>query len=96
MTKRIRTTLAAGAVALGILTTVSPAGALPAYTTAPTTYTNPKAVQPKVVDLRVAKHAKFDRVVIDVVGRRPSFTVRYVDKLFYDASGKPVPLAGAK
>jgi hypothetical protein len=49
---------------------------------------------PKVVNLRYARHASFDRVVIDLSGRRPAYAVRYVDRLTYDPSGKAVPLRG--
>ncbi len=97
MSNRTRLSLAAGAVALALVGSASPAGALPAYTQAPTSWTNPNLTgQPKITGLRVARHATFDRIVIDVTGRRPSFTVRYVDQLTFDGSGKPVPLKGKR
>lgn len=85
------------ALALALVTATAPARALPAYTTEPSTWTNPKLQgQPAVVGLRVSEHRRFDRVVIDVEGRRPGYQVRYVDKLTYDGSGEPVPLKGRK
>jgi hypothetical protein len=89
--------VAVGAVSVALVATSSPAGALPAYTTEPSSWTNPRVTgQPKVVDVRVSQHAGFDRVVIDVDGRRPGYTVQYVDELRYDGSGKLVPLKGRK
>ena len=97
MNHRIRVTFAAAATALGLVATTTPAGALPAYTTDPTSYSNPRLQgQPKVVGLRVSEHARFDRVVIDIDGRRPGYRVRYVAQLTYDGSGEVVPLKGRK
>jgi hypothetical protein len=97
MNNRIRASLAAAATALALVGTSIPAGALPAYTTESTTYTNSRLQgQPMVVGLRVSEHAGFDRVVIDVDGRRPGFRVRYVAQLSYDGSGDDVPLRGRK
>ena len=95
MPNHIRAAVSVAATALALVATSSPAGALPAYTTQPTAYTNPLVTgQPKVVDLRVSQHPSFDRVVIDVEGRRPGFRVRYAKRLSYDGSGDPVPLRG--
>lgn len=90
--------LAAAAVSLGLVATTSPAAtaALPDWGTAPSSYTNPQARMPRVVDLRWARHTHFDRVVIDINGRRPGYRARYVRKLVYDGSGRPVPLQGRK
>jgi hypothetical protein len=97
MSNRIRTLLAVGATAIALVGTSSPAGALPAYTKDPSSFTNPNLTgQPKIVNLRVSEHKNFDRIVIDVKGRRPSYKISYVDQLTYDASGLPVPLAGRK
>jgi hypothetical protein len=52
--------------------------------------------QTKVVDLRVGAHRHFDRVVVDLVGRIPTYDVRYVRHLRYDGSGERVPLRGRK
>jgi len=91
------TRIATAAVALALVGTAAPAGALPAYTTAPTSATNPRLTgQPVVTGLRVSEHRRFDRVVIDVDGRRPGYEVRYVDQLTYDGSGDKVPLKGRK
>lgn len=52
--------------------------------------------QPRVVDLRVAEHQNFDRVVIDLQGKLPGYDVRYVRQLGYDGTGNPVPLNGRR
>jgi hypothetical protein len=95
MPNHTRAALSVAATTLALVATSSPAGALPAYTTQPTTFNNPNVQgQPKIVDLRVSEHDGFDRVVIDVEGRRPSFRIRYKNRLTYDGSGEPVPLKG--
>jgi hypothetical protein len=64
------------------------------------TNTKPVAVEafphpaPLVLHLRYARHATFDRVVIDLSGPLTGYRVGYVPKLVYDGSGKAVPLAG--
>lgn len=92
-----RLSLAAAAAALALVAGGTPADALPAYTQAPTSWTNPRLTgQPQITGLRVGRHATFDRVVVDVTGRRPSFSLRYVDQLSYDGSGLRVPLRGRR
>ncbi len=72
----------------------SPAAALPAWQDHATSWTNPKAKDPRVVDLRYATHAHFDRVVIEIHGANPSGHAFYAKKFFYDGSGAPVPIKG--
>jgi hypothetical protein len=59
-----------------------------------TSWTNPAAVAPKVVDLRYATHPNFDRVVIDIRGKIPGYRTFYARSFVYDASGEPVPIRG--
>lgn len=49
---------------------------------------------PLVVNARWGGHCTYDRLVIDLQGYVPGVTVTPVPKLYYDGSGKPVPLAG--
>ncbi len=95
MLRRTLTHLAAvataGALAVGL---VPPAGAAPQWRSSETSWQNPRATRPEVVDLRYARHGKFDRVVIDIEGRRPGFRTIFAEKLNYDGSGKRVPLKG--
>ncbi len=95
MFRRTRLGLAAAVVSLGLVATSSPAAtALPDWRTSPTVHENPRARQPKVIDLRYAEHRRFDRVVIDIRGRAPGYKISYTQQLTYDGSGEPVPLRG--
>lgn len=47
-----------------------------------------------LVNVRVGGHKTFDRVVFDFDGPRPGHQVEYVDQVFQDGSGEPVPLKG--
>jgi hypothetical protein len=93
-----RNTLLATAVGAASLALVAssqaPAAALPDWRTTATQLSNPAARSPMVVDLRWAEHKRFDRVVIDVDGRRPGLLAKYVERLTYDGSGNAVPLRG--
>jgi hypothetical protein len=76
---------------------VSPAASasvLPDWQTTRSSWTNPGARQPKVIDLRFAAHQNFDRVVIEIRGRIPGGTATYHRRFHYDGSGLPVPIRG--
>jgi hypothetical protein len=85
--------LAAGILSLGLVATTAPsATALPDWRTEPTSRDGHSA---RVVDLRFATHGKFDRVVIDLRGRRrPGYTIDYTKRLFREGSGQLVKLRG--
>jgi hypothetical protein len=52
-------------------------------------------VQNRVRDLRVGRHACFDRLVVDLgVGRLPGYHVGYVRAFHAEGSGKLVPASG--
>ena len=59
-----------------------------------TSWTNPAARSPKVVDLRFAAHDDFDRVVIDLRGKIPGGSARYQRRFTMDGSGNPVRIRG--
>jgi hypothetical protein len=74
---RTRLALASGAVSLSLVTAVAPvATASTAWRTTPTVHPATKATMTRVTDLRWARHAHFDRVVIDIRGRRPAYSIR--------------------
>jgi hypothetical protein len=58
----------------------------------------PKAATPMVTGpltgVRAGRHACYDRLVLDVAGRAPGYTVRYVDTVYTDGAGMVVPLRG--
>lgn len=92
---RIRIVAAlAAALASTALVPAAPAAALPAWEDHATSWTNPDAREPKVVNLRYAAHENFDRVVIDIKGRMPGGRIHYAKNFFYDGSGEPVPIKG--
>ncbi|GGO89827.1 hypothetical protein GCM10011584_20200 [Nocardioides phosphati] len=93
MMRRILRFLAALVSSLLLAAVVAPpATALPDWRTTGTTWTNPLARHPLVIDLRYARHSNFDRVVIDIEGRIPGWTTRYVSTHHYDGSGATVPI----
>lgn len=58
----------------------------------------PEAASPmstgNLVDVRAGRHQCFDRLVIDVDGDVAGYSVRYVDRVAQDGSGKTVALRG--
>jgi hypothetical protein len=85
-----------------------PAGAAPVAaraatqaTTCPTGWgslpkTDTSGTLTPVRDIRTGRHACFDRMVIDLpgAGSDVGYSVRYVDQLHQDGSGRHVPVAG--
>lgn len=49
----------------------------------------------RVTDVRVGRHACFDRFVVDLRGDVRGYDVRYVTAVFTEGEGRRVPLAGA-
>jgi hypothetical protein len=72
----------------------APAATAPAWQTTPTSWTNPYGGLPRIIGLRYATHPRFDRVVVDVRGKWPSYRTHYDARFYYDASGAPVPIRG--
>lgn len=94
---RLRPAAAAAGIALtaGLLTAVAPtAQADGPYSTAAVSVTHNVSPAPVMTGIRVGRHATFDRVVIDLKGKRPGYGVRYVSVVRNDASGKVITMAG--
>ncbi|WP_432057362.1 AMIN-like domain-containing (lipo)protein [Streptomyces sp. bgisy022] len=74
--------------------------AAPAATACPTGWgslpeTGTPATATPVRDIRTGRHDCYDRMVVDVPGAgNVGYSVRYVDRLHQDGSGRPVPVAG--
>jgi hypothetical protein len=87
-------------LAILLLATLLPAAPPPASAAAGPWGTGPRVVHrspvppPEVTGIRVAHHPGFDRVVLDLDGRAPGYSVRYVQQLHRDGSGKKVDLLG--
>ncbi|MEV7617893.1 hypothetical protein [Streptomyces sp. NPDC089799] len=83
--------LATGALLTAGIGLAAPASAqMPAAQPAATA----RSSTPLVVNARWGGHCTYDRLVIDLKGYVPDVTVRRVARLYYDGSGKPVPLPG--
>ncbi|NKX54162.1 AMIN-like domain-containing (lipo)protein [Arthrobacter mobilis] len=52
-------------------------------------------VQSPIINVRSGRHACFDRLVVDLKGKAPGYTVRYVKTVHAEGSGKAIPLRGA-
>src|SRR5690348_229944 len=85
--------LGAAAAALAVCV-AGAAAALPAFTTAPKTSPG-RGDAAELYDVAAACHAGFDRFVIRARFATPGYDVRYVRRIVYDPSGRPVALAGA-
>lgn len=94
MRKLTMSVVAVTAALVSSVATAPASLARPVWDTTPVHVTHSVPPTPKVVDVRVGEHRRFDRVVIDLDGRVPGSTVRYVRSLRYDGSGQAVPLRG--
>jgi hypothetical protein len=74
------------------------AAAVPAHhwSKKPRSVTRSPATAPEVTGIRVGRHAHFDRIVVDLDGAAPGYSVRYVKTLHRDPSDKTVNLLGPR
>jgi hypothetical protein len=54
----------------------------------------PVGLDTHLVDVRVGRHACFDRLVLDLDGPRTGYRIAYVDEVVQGGSGNPVPVSG--
>ena len=59
-----------------------------------TVWQKPAGGHSRIMGLRHAQHARFDRVVIDLRGPIPDWSTRYLRIFHYEGSGKRVPIHG--
>lgn len=86
---------AASAAAALTLTSLAASADLGAPTsTATRTVTRSPSPAPRLVGIRTGRHVAFDRVVLDLRGAPPGYTVGYVSTVRADASGRIVDLRG--
>lgn len=55
---------------------------------------SPTMVRGPITDVRAGRHACFDRLVLDVSGLAPGYSVAYVDAVRTEGQGAVVPLRG--
>lgn len=96
MRTSMKIAVAVTAALVSSLATAPTSHARPVWDTGAVRVTHDVSPTPRIVDLRVGEHRNFDRVVIDLDGPIPGYTVRYVRSLRYDGSGSSVPLRGRK
>jgi hypothetical protein len=65
------------------------------FSTRPRTVEHAPAGSPKLVDLRAGRHATFDRVVFQIDGPMPWYSIQYVPVVRHDGSGEPFSLRGS-
>ncbi len=58
-------------------------------------FNGPHTVGP-ITAVRVGRHSCFDRLVVDVTGGVPGWSVKYKDAFVQDASGRNLPFRGTK
>jgi hypothetical protein len=68
---------------------------LPGFSTQPRVGEHPPADSGKLITLRAGRHAGYDRVVFQLDGPIPYYSVRYVPQVRLDGSGDPLRLRGA-
>jgi hypothetical protein len=77
-----------------------PGGGGPVWTTGPLSVTHQVAVPPvpQLFRIRSAAHPDegYDRIVFDIDGALPGYTVRYVDEVRQDPSDLPVTMRGRR
>jgi hypothetical protein len=97
MLKKISAAIAVGCLIMATAASASATpGNTPVFSTDPVHVVHSPWPIPRVTNLRVAEHRKFDRVVIDIHGKMPGYDVRFVKKLVEDGTGTPVDVAGRK
>ncbi|MFI1466663.1 hypothetical protein [Streptomyces wuyuanensis] len=83
------------ALAAGVLLTAGVGPTVPASAAPPRTAAAQAAPATAVVtNARWGGHGSFDRIVVDLKGAQPHASVRAVQVLRYDGTGRKVPLAG--
>lgn len=96
-TRTLRSVAATATATLAMAALVAPTAlAAPPWGTGPVVVKHDVSPAPRVVDLRVGQHVHFDRIVIDLHGKAPGYSARYVHRLRYDATGDVVPLRGRR
>jgi hypothetical protein len=92
MHRRVAVTLIALASSLCL---AGVAFGLPPFTTAPKSSPG-SGGQAEVFGIGTACHSTFDRFVVRARFATPSYRVRYVRRVLFEGSGRPVPLRGTK
>jgi len=85
---------AAAALAITLLHPAAYATTQPGFSTQPRVVEHPPGGSGKLITLRAGRHAGYDRVVFQLDGPIPYYSVRYVPVVRLDGSGHPLQLRG--
>jgi hypothetical protein len=85
----------AAALAITVIHPAAYATTQPGFSTQPRVVEHPPADSGKLTTLRAGRHAGYDRVVFQLDGPIPYYSVRYVPVVHLDGSGEPLRLRGA-
>jgi hypothetical protein len=86
---------AAAALAITLLHPAASATTQPGFSTQPRVTEHPPGGPGKLTTLRAGRHTGYDRVVFQLDGPIPYYSVRYVPQVHLDGSGDPLRLRGA-
>jgi hypothetical protein len=86
---------AAAALAITLLPPAAYATTQPGFSTQPRVVEHPPGGPGKLTTLRAGRHGGYDRVVFQLDGSIPYYSVRYVPQVHLDGSGEPLRLRGA-
>lgn len=86
--------LAAGVVPVVAATTSAEAAPYCGLTWGSLAKNSSTMVPGPLTNVRAGRHTCFDRLVIDVKGKAPGYTVKYVSNVFTEGQGAVVPLRG--
>ena len=86
---------AAAALAITLLHPAAYATTQPGFSTQPRVVEHPPGGPGKLTTLRAGRHGGYDRVVFQLDGSIPYYSVRYVPQVHLDGSGEPLRLRGA-
>ena len=86
--------LAAGVVPVVAATTSAEAAPYCGITWGSLAKSSPTMVPGPITNVRAGRHACYDRLVVDLKGRAPGYTVKYVSNVYSEGKGAVVPLRG--
>ena len=86
---------AAAALAITLLHPAAYATTQPGFSTQPRVVEHPPGGPGKLTTLRAGRHGGYDRVVFQLDGSIPYYSVHYVPQVHLDGSGEPLRLRGA-
>jgi hypothetical protein len=94
VTRSLAVALVTGTLPVAVATTSAQAAPYCGITWGSLAKTRPALVPGPVSNVRSGRHTCFDRLVVDLKGRAPGYTVKYVNTFTAQGSGAAIPLRG--